>query len=58
MAQHGKILWSVAQSCAILVLVHDDIEPPMQPVFHAPMGADDLTEPFTGQCRAEQIVSG
>ena len=41
-----------------LVLVHGDIENPMQAVFDAPMAACDLAEAIGGERRTEQVVSG
>ena len=35
--QDRQIFGAVAETCAILILVHDDVETPMQAVLHAPM---------------------
>ncbi len=58
MAENGEIVGTVSQTGPVLVLVHDDVEPPVQAVFDAPMGADDFVEAFGRQWRAEQIVGG
>jgi len=57
-AQHREVVWAVAQSVPVLVFIHHDIEPPVQPVFDPPVLADDLVEAFAGQCCAEQIIGG
>ena len=41
-----------------LVLVHGDIEDPMEAVFDAPMAAGDVAEALGGERRAEQVVGG
>jgi len=41
-----------------LVLVHDHIQPPVQPILHAPALADDLVERLGRQRRAEQEIRG
>ena len=48
-AQDREIVGSVAQPGPVLILVHDDIQPPVQPVFDAPVLTDDLVEAFSGQ---------
>ncbi len=53
-AEDGEVLWPVAQPCPVLVLVHDDIKPPVQAVLHLPMMTDDLVEALRGQGRAVQ----
>jgi len=40
----------------VLIFIHDDIEPPVQPVFDPPVLAGDLVEAFAGQGCAEQII--
>jgi hypothetical protein len=45
-AENGEIVGCVSQTAPVLILVHDDIEPPMQPILDAPMGANDLVEAF------------
>jgi hypothetical protein len=45
-AEDGEIVRAVSQSTPVLILVHYDIEPPGQPVFDAPMRANDLIEAF------------
>ena len=58
MAENGEIVGAVSQSAAVLVLVHDDIEPPVQAIFNAPMRACNLVEAFGRQDGAEQVVGG
>jgi hypothetical protein len=41
----------------LLILVHHDIQPPVEAIFHPPMGAHDLQAALAGQRGAEQIVS-
>jgi len=55
---NGEIVRAVSQSAPVLILVHYDIEPPVQAVFDAPMRANDLVEAFggQGQGRAEQAI--
>ena len=52
------IVGTVSQTAPVLILVHDDIEPPVQPIFDAPMRANDFVEAFGRQRRAEQIIGG
>ncbi|CCV05727.1 hypothetical protein MESS2_1650010 [Mesorhizobium metallidurans STM 2683] len=47
-AQNGEVVWTVAQSAPVLILVHDDIEAPVQTVLDAPVRAHDLIEAFGG----------
>ena len=47
-SQDRKIAWPFAQSGPVLILVHRDIQPPVQPVFHTPVLADDLVEACRG----------
>ena len=58
MAENREIVGSVFQTTPVLILVHDDIEPPVQPIFDAPMRANDFVEAFGRQRRAEQIIGG
>src|SRR5258707_10978529 len=44
MTEDGEIVWSIAQSSSVLILVHDDIEPPVKAILHSPMLADDFVE--------------
>jgi hypothetical protein len=44
MPQNREVVRAVAQSGPVLILIHHDIEPPVQPVFDAPVLADDLIE--------------
>lgn len=39
-----------------LVLVHGDVEYPMQAVFDAPMMTDNVIETFGGKRRAKKII--
>ncbi len=57
-AQNGEIVGTVSQAAPVLILVHDDVEAPMQAIFDAPVRADDIVESFGRQWRAEQIVGG
>jgi hypothetical protein len=43
-AEDGEIVRAVSQSASVLIVVHDDIEPPMQPVFDAAMRAHNFVE--------------
>ena len=43
--------WAVVETGSVLILVHDDIKPPVQSVFDAPVGADDLGGLGGGFCR-------
>src|SRR5208283_347801 len=45
-AENGEIVGTVSQTAPVLILVHDDIEPPVQPIFDAPMRANDFVEAF------------
>ena len=56
MPQDGQILRAVAHARPVLVLIHHDIKPPVQPVFHAPMLAGHVVEALGGQRRGEQII--
>src|SRR5512134_2496687 len=38
-AEDGEVLWAVVLAVAGIVLVHGDIEHPMEGVFNSPMGA-------------------
>ncbi len=58
MAENGEIMGSVSQPAPVLILVHDDVEPPVQPIFDTPMRANDLVEAFGRQDGAEQIIGG
>ncbi len=58
MAQDGQVLWAVSQAGAVLVFVHDDIEPPVQLVLDPPMRPGDLVQAVGEECGAEQVVGG
>jgi hypothetical protein len=58
MSQDSEIVWAIIEAIAQLVLIHNDIETPMQAVFDAPMRADNLVEALGGERRAEEIVGG
>lgn len=47
---------TVAQSSSVLILVHDHIQSPLEPVFHAPMLANNGVETLRRQSFAEQVV--
>src|SRR5271166_1102343 len=56
-------MWrSTARLCGALsrrvlsILVHDDVQTPVQLVLHTPMRAHDLVEAFRRECRAEQVI--
>lgn len=51
MSQDGKIPRAVAPAGPVLILIHHDIEPPVQPVFNPPMLASDVVETLCGQRR-------
>jgi hypothetical protein len=57
-AENGEIVGSVSQTAPFLILVHDDVEPPVQPIFDALMRANDLVEAFGRQSCAEKIIGG
>lgn len=46
------------QAGAGLILVHDDIEAPMQDGFDGPMEAENMGEAFGRHCCAEQVTGG
>src|SRR5271166_5525683 len=52
-AQDRQIFGTVTETGAVLILVHDDVEAPMQAVLHAPMFARNLVQAFGRQCRAD-----
>ncbi len=54
--EHGKIVRAVIHTGSVLVLVHDDVEAPLQSVLDAPIGAYDVVEAFPGQRRALEII--
>src|SRR5208337_5618802 len=45
-SQHSEVVWSISQTGAVLILVHDDVQAPVQAVLHAPMLARDFVEAF------------
>lgn len=49
---------AVTQSVPALVLVHDDVEPPVKTVLDALVRANNLVEAFSGEHGAEQVVCG
>jgi hypothetical protein len=46
MTEDGEVVWSIAQSSSVLILVHDNIEPPVKAILHSPMLADNFVESF------------
>jgi len=42
--EHGERARTVSKPGSILILVHDHIHWPVQPILHAPVLADDLVE--------------
>lgn len=57
-AQNRKIIGAIAVAVSRLVLVHHDVENPVEPVLNAPVQADNLAEALGRQRRARQAVSG
>ena len=53
----ARLLGPWSEAVALLILVHHNIQPPVQPIFHPPMRADHLQKALAGQRRAEQVVS-
>ena len=49
MAEYGEILRPVVHAGSLAIFVHDDVEAPMQPVFHAPVSAGDGIEVVCGE---------
>ncbi len=45
-AENGEIVGSVSQPAPVLILVHDDVEQPVQRIFDAPMRTNDFVEAF------------
>ena len=58
MAQNGEIVGCAVHAGAGLILVHDDIEAPVQAIFDGPVRADDPGEAFGRHCGAEQVIGG
>ena len=61
MAQNREVLWVVAQSAPVLIFIHDDIKPPVQPVFNAPVRAGNFTELYwieRPEQPAERVMTG
>ena len=58
MAQDGEIVCAVIVAISRLVLVHDGVENPVEPVFDTPMRTSDLTKPFGRQRSTQQVTSG
>ena len=46
MTEDSEVVWSIAQSSSVLILVHDNIEPPVEAILHSPMLADNFVESF------------
>jgi len=42
--EDGEVVRSIAQSSSVLILVHNDIGPPVKAILHSPMLADDFVE--------------
>ena len=55
-AQDGEIVGSVVEAVSGLILVHGDVQHPMEAVLDGPMGARDLPETFGGHRRAEKVI--
>src|SRR4051812_48327155 len=58
MPQNREVLRAIADPVSHLILIHGDVQTPMQTVFDGPMRARDLAEPVRSHGRAQQIVSG
>jgi hypothetical protein len=56
MAENREVFGTVAQPGPVLILVHHDIEPPVQLVFDTPVGSDDLIQSFGREGCAEQVI--
>ena len=52
-AQQGDVLRSMIQAISGLVLIHGDVEDPMQSILDAPMSTHDLAEAVGGERCAE-----
>src|SRR5262249_9425017 len=48
-AQDGEIVGSVVEAISGLILIHNDVEAPMESIFDAPMGTHDIGEALGGQ---------
>ena len=55
-AQDGEVLRAAIEAVSRLILVHDDIEGPVEAVLDAPVGADDRAKALDRERRAEEIV--
>src|SRR3954454_18215009 len=55
-AQEGEVLGATVLAVPGPILIHGDVEHPMQPVLDAPVGARDLGEALGAKPRAEQVV--
>src|SRR5438552_7122821 len=58
MPQNSEIIRAVAHTASNLILVHNNIEDPVESVLDAPMRANRPAETLGRQTRAEQVVSG
>ena len=56
MAYNSVIVVTVSYTSTVLILVLDDIEPPVQLIFDAPMLDNDFVQAFYRQRHAEQII--
>lgn len=56
MTENREIFGTISQSGSVLILVHHDIEPPVQLIFDAPVRSDDRIQPVRRERRAEQVV--
>src|SRR5215831_17107019 len=55
-AQDGEIVGSVVEAISGLILIHNDVEAPMESIFDAPMGTHDIGEALGGQGCAEKVI--
>ncbi len=58
MFENSEVSWTVVAAVAGAVLVHVDIEHPVEAVFDAPMGAGGLVQALGREGFGEQIVGG
>jgi hypothetical protein len=56
MSQNREVMLAVSRPGPVLVLVHDDIEPPVQRVLDTPVCAGDLVEVLGRERRAQQVI--
>ncbi len=57
-SEDGHVIGCVFEAVSVLILVHGDIQSPMEAVFDIPMRADYFVEASSGKRRTEQVISG